>query len=157
MSNDYQRNNNLMFVTLVCIIQVLIFRHLSFTPLVSVNILPCFLLLSKEDKPALNRILTAFAIGLFADIFGDGVLGLNAFSLVLLAAFLAPWMYKSPVPLQLLLINLIFFVPYTLLDNMAQFQWLPSLAQLGLSILVSLVADYFVYKAYDLNTRRDYE
>lgn len=67
---------------LLLIVQILISNFLDFTPYLSLSILPVMVLCIPSRITVVPGMLIAFASGLAVDYFSEGVLGLNALSLV---------------------------------------------------------------------------
>lgn len=82
------------YFILMLLIQMVICNYLEFSPLVVISILPVMILCLPTDLSPIPTMLIAFASGLLVDLLGDGVLGLNALSLVPVA-FIRRGMMKS--------------------------------------------------------------
>lgn len=139
------RNSSVLFVTLVCLVQIIIFKYLSVTPYLVVALLPGLLVVISKEWSALKSMIVAFMLGLVIDVLADGIVGLNAASLVLTALILPTFNKQGVQPsLVYLLANAIFFVPYVLLDGAGAVPPLEMLLQYAVSVVVSLILDFFV-------------
>lgn len=155
-------NQNLKYLTLgalMVVCQILLSEYVNIWPVLYIAIFPQFIILL---PPAMNRslyMIVAFLLGLCIDIFADGVLGLNAASLVAMA-------YARPVALKftlskgnldnmegqpitpktvdipkIIMINVlmlsVFFTTYILLDSAATFTFLYTLLKIALCVAVN--------------------
>jgi hypothetical protein len=78
------RNISFAFV-LMLFLQVVICQVFQFGSYCVISLLPAMLICLPTSMSTLKCMLSAFFIALFVDFFGDGLLGLNAFSLLPLA------------------------------------------------------------------------
>lgn len=139
------RNSPILFVAIVCLVQIIIYKYLSLTPYLVICLLPGMLAYLAKEWNSLKSMIIAFLLGIAIDVLADGVVGLNAASLVLTALVLPVFNKQEVRPLfVLLLANAIFFLPYILLDCAGAVPPLEMLLQYALSVIVSLILDFFV-------------
>ncbi len=85
------QNFGLMYI-LLAIIQILICNYCQFSPLLVLSVLPVMILCLPLSVGTIPAMLIAFATGLAVDWLSEGLLGLNALSLVPVAAVRKPIM-----------------------------------------------------------------
>lgn len=78
--------SNILFFTLVFLLQLVISDYVHLGPWLFLTLLP-FLIISIPLNRSVHWVmLSAFAMGILLDVLSDGVVGLNAFAAVLAAA-----------------------------------------------------------------------
>lgn len=149
MSNKEIRYSPLLFITIVCLVQIIVYKYLSVTPYLVICLLPGMLVYLAKEWSSLKSMIIAFLIGISIDVLADGIVGLNAASLVLTALVLPAFNKQGVQPsLILLLANAVFFLPYILLDSAGVVPPLEMLLQYAVSVIVSLILDFFVARGY---------
>lgn len=75
---------------LIFILQIILDYYVNLGPYIYLCLLPLIILLIPMDSSPVKVMTASFAFGLLLDVMADGVLGLNAASAVMLAAFRKP-------------------------------------------------------------------
>lgn len=87
---------------LIAGLQLLICNYLNFSACITVSLLPVLLLCFPTKFSTLTAMLTAFATGLAIDLLAEGVIGLNVFALIPVAAMrrgLCDWIFGQEIRL----------------------------------------------------------
>ena len=79
--------SDILYVILIFILQMLICDYVNLGPWLYLSLMPLIVLLIPRQIRIHGTMLIAFGVGLLLDVLSDGVLGLNAASAVLVAAF----------------------------------------------------------------------
>ncbi|MCF0173777.1 MAG: hypothetical protein HUJ95_00405 [Bacteroidales bacterium] len=159
--------NRTFIVVIFVLLQIVVCKYLGFSPFVTISLLPALVLFSNERTSAPVLMISAFAMGMFVDLFGEGLIGLNASCLVFLAFFrrlialnVLGKMYipekgfikYESVPtlrlfLAILSAEMTFFVPYFILDGCTTVGALISIERLLIALVINLPVCYYVGRA----------
>lgn len=131
-------NNSRFFIFLVLVLlQIVVCKYLGISAWFVLSILPVVILFAKVEISTFALMILAALAGIAVDLLGDGLIGLNSFSLVLLSVFRGPILSRimgkvnlpergyvkyEAVPTARLLLSIIvaetiFFLPYVYLDG----------------------------------------
>ncbi len=155
MKNSFTFNYILMTVA-----QMILSNYFHFTPYMMMTILPVTVLCIPTKTSTVQAMLIAFATGLAVDFFAEGILGINAVSLVPVALLRRPviemFFGNEPfgqkenitirkygftrVSLAITLMTILFLLIYTVADCAGTRPFWFIAARLGLSTLVSYLA-----------------
>lgn len=162
-------NKNLTFTyILMLFVQVIICQIFQFGPYCVPTLLPVMLMCMPTDWTPLKCMIVAFVSGLFVDFFGEGLLGLNAFSLLPLAwarnfilsrsfnedlvarGELISWRKWGALLIlrTAILFIALFLVIYIAMDAAGERNFLPCLQTFGISLAANIVLGIGVLYAF---------
>lgn len=158
----------LLTIFFFIIVQLLIENYLSLGVRIHITILPFLILGFSYKYSTISMMLIAFGLGLSVDIFGNGIIGLNAAALVAVAftreSFLknlvnqrsmenlsAPSpreMGLSPYIIYLIFTYSVFFIFFIPLESMSIFPFFQNLIKLILSIIINVILAYILSRIF---------
>lgn len=162
--------NNLKYVILgvfLLLIQLLISGYINIWPMLYIAVFPLLVITLPYTCNHIVSILVAFCFGLLIDILSDGVLGLNAASIVALAYF-RPLLFRVAVSkttlentieitqrtigtTQFLLVTALsyalFFTIYIALDSWGYFSFIYTTARFLLNIIINTAVALLLWKS----------
>lgn len=160
------KNGKLAIFIIITILQIIICKYLGFSILVTVNLLPAVMLFAKVELSPLVLMLLGFGAGMTVDLFGEGLIGLNAFSMVLLAALRQPlhnmvlgktnisergYIDYDAIPSLRLIFTIaitliIYFIPYMILDGGFALDIITSIERLVIAVAINTPLVFYIGK-----------
>jgi len=163
----------LLYILLVAI-QLVIFNYINLSPLVTISLLPVIVFCIPLTKGTIPTMIIAFITGLAVDFLGDGLLGLNAASLVPVA-FCRITIVRSVLGKDLVIrqdsfsikkcgfskilsavffVTIIYLTPYILADGAGTRPLWFNLARFGLSSAASMIVGLIALHVLTKEDRR---
>lgn len=152
----------------ILVLQLLASEFINLWPILYIAVIPLLVILLPPDTSTYLVLLCGFAIGLLTDALADGVLGLNAACLTLLAAcrnMITRPMRRYDIQTEemdlsygefrpeklvvlLILSYLVFFVPYVIIDGAGQSGVLYIILRIALNVVVNVVISYLLVRLW---------
>ena len=144
---------------ILLVVQMFLCNYFQFTPIITLSILPALIVFLPLSVGAVASLIIAFAAGFAIDFFADGVIGLNIFALVAVAALRRPILrlvFGSelfsrgeeisirrngflPVSLVIVFAEIVFFTLYTIADGAGTKSFFFNFGRIILSTLTSYI------------------
>ena len=148
-------NRNIPFLFLLFLLGQVLISHLFQTgPWCVLTLLPVLILCLPTGRSTLHLMLVAFVSGLAVDFLADGLIGLNAFSLVpvelVLRGETLSWRKGGLLRILgcVLLCTALFLLLYVAVDAAGQRAFLPCLSTFALSLAADLLLSVPVLLAF---------
>ncbi|MBR6345947.1 MAG: hypothetical protein IKR69_00995 [Bacteroidales bacterium] len=144
---------------ILLVVQMFLCNYFQFTPIVTLSILPAMILCLPLSVGTVPALFIAFGAGFTVDFLADGVIGLNVFALVAVAALRRPILRLVfgtelfsrgeditirrngllPVSIAIVFAELVFFILYTIADGAGTRTFLFNFGRVMLSTLTSFI------------------
>lgn len=168
------KQNYFLEFLILFIVQLLICNYFHLTAYITLNILPCAILLMPTRYGTTAAMLLAFVAGLGIDFMADGVIGLNALALVPVAGS-RRWICDlifgkelvstnedvsmkkygtGKMALAIMISQAIFLLIYILADGAESRTWVFNISRFTISLMTGTVLSLVIANAMDNNDRK---
>lgn len=157
--------NFFLYFILLVIAQVLINEWFTFSPYLTLSILPVLILCMPTKYGPVSSMFIAFATGFAVDFLSEGLTGLNILALVPVAAVREmlirsifgadPIIRNESIPVRkygsrkvlfaLLIVQSLFLIVYIAADGAAERNFAFNLARFAVSLAAGMLLSYFVF------------
>lgn len=154
-----RRRNFILTWIILLVVQMFLCNYFQFTPIITLSILPVLIICLPLSVGATASLFVAFAAGFAIDFFADGVIGLNIFALVAVAALRRPILRLVfgtelfsrgeditirrngfiPVSIAIVFAELVFFILYTIADGAGTKTFFFNFGRVILSTITSFI------------------